>query len=85
MKKQVLTVLVTAALAGGLVACNKNAADGGSQGAAGGDVIHIATGSPLSGGQANAGKDFVNGVQLAVEEINAAGGVEVGGKKYNWK
>ena len=82
MKKQVLTVLVTAALAGGLVACNKNAADGGSQGAAGGDVIHIATGSPLSGGQANAGKDFVNGVQLAVEEINAAGGVEVGGKKY---
>ena len=82
MKKQVLTVLVTAALAGSLVACNKNAADGGSQGAAGGDVIHIATGSPLSGGQANAGKDFVNGVQLAVEEINAAGGVEVGGKKY---
>ena len=88
MKKQILTVLVTAALAGGLVACNKNAASGGgSQSAAGGggDVIHIATGSPLSGGQANAGKDFVNGVQLAVEEINAAGGVEVGGKKYTLK
>ncbi|MGL4768507.1 MAG: branched-chain amino acid ABC transporter substrate-binding protein [Formosimonas sp.] len=47
-----------------------------------GNVIKIASVSPLSGGSANSGKDNQSGALLAVEEINAAGGVEVAGKKY---
>lgn len=46
------------------------------------NVIKIATAAPLSGESANAGKDHESGARLAVEEINTAGGVEVGGKKY---
>ncbi len=81
MKKHVLAILLATAVAGGLAACNKGA-DTAAGGEGKGDVIRIASGSPLSGGQASAGKDFANGALLAVEEINAAGGVDVGGKKY---
>ena len=77
IKKQWLAILVAAAVAGGLAGCNKSA-DSGAKG----DVIRIASGSPLSGGQASAGKDFEIGARLAVDEINAKGGVDVGGKKY---
>ncbi|TDR32597.1 branched-chain amino acid ABC transporter substrate-binding protein [Hydromonas duriensis] len=47
-----------------------------------GNVIKIASVSPLSGGTANAGKDNQSGALLAVEEVNAKGGVDIGGKKY---
>ncbi len=80
MKKQWLIALTAAAVASSLMACNKSADS--AAGGAKGDVIRIATGSPLSGGQASAGKDFESGARLAVEEINAKGGLEVGGKKY---
>ena len=80
MKKQWLIALTAAAVASSLMACNKSADN--AAGGAKGDVIRIATGSPLSGGQASAGKDFESGARLAVEEINAKGGLEVGGKKY---
>ena len=46
------------------------------------NVIKIASVSPLSGGTANSGKDNQSGALLAVEEINAKGGVDVAGKKY---
>ena len=79
MKKQWLAALVAVAVAGGLSACGGKSGDaGGTKG----DVIRIATGSPLSGGQASAGLDFANGAVLAADEINAKGGLEVGGKKY---
>ena len=78
MKKQWLAALVAVAVAGGLSACGGKSGDAGAKG----DVIRIATGSPLSGGQASAGLDFANGAVLAAEEINAKGGLEVGGKKY---
>ncbi len=71
----VLTSAVVAAM--GLSACG-----GQSGSAASSTVINIASVSPLSGGTANAGKDNESGARLAVEEINAKGGVEVGGKKY---
>lgn len=97
MKPYTLAACVAAALTLGLTACNQGnssgqaaaPASGGSQtasgGASGSDVLLIASGSPLSGGQSNAGKDFANGAALAVDEINAAGGIEVGGKKYTLK
>ena len=84
MKKQLLAVCVLAAMTAGLSACGQQgggAAAGGDK-AAGGDVLRIVTGSPLSGGQAAAGKDFANGAQLAADEINAKGGLDLGGKKY---
>ncbi len=38
--------------------------------------------APLTGGIAHLGKDNENGARMAVEEINAAGGLKVGDKTY---
>ncbi len=38
--------------------------------------------APLSGGGADYGTAFQNGIKTAVEEVNKAGGVNVGGKAY---
>ena len=80
MKKQWFAALMATVAVVGLSACSKS----GSSAASGAkdSVIRIASGSPLSGGQAAAGKDFANGAQLAVDEINAKGGIDVAGKKY---
>ena len=45
------------------------------------DVVKIGYSGPLSGGAALYGKNVLDGMQMAVSEINAAG-LEVGGKKY---
>lgn len=45
------------------------------------DVVKIGVGQPLSGPLAHQGQDLLHGVELAVEEINAAGGVPVAGKR----
>ena len=79
MKKQWFAALMATAAVVGLSACSKS---GSSASGAKDSVIRIASGSPLSGGQAAAGKDFANGAQLAVDEINAKGGIDVAGKKY---
>ena len=61
------------AAAGGDSACGKLAAD---------EVcVKIGSGAPKTGGIAHLGKDNENGVQLAVNEINAKGGLVIGGKK----
>ncbi len=46
--------------------------------AAGSDVVKIGHVGPISGAIAHLGKDNENGARLAVEEINAAGGVKIG-------
>jgi len=43
-------------------------------------TVKIGSASPLTGPQAHIGIDIRNGVQLAVEDLNAAG-IEIGGKK----
>ncbi len=48
-----------------------------------GDVSIGFTG-PLSGGAALYGRNCLTGLQMAVAEINAAGGVDVGGKKVKF-
>lgn len=55
-----------------LAACAMLATAGASFGQ---DVIKIANIVELSGGGATAGTNFKNGVELAVKEINAAGGI----------
>src|SRR5215469_15203464 len=44
------------------------------------ETVKIGFTGPLSGGGALYGKNVVNGMELAIKEINAAG-LEVGGKK----
>jgi len=45
-------------------------------------VIKIGHVAPLTGGIAHLGKDNENGARLAVDEINAAGGIKAGDKIY---
>lgn len=49
-----------------------------------GEVVIGYTG-PLSGPAAEYGQDCLNGIDMAVNEINGAGGITVGGKKYVFK
>jgi branched-chain amino acid transport system substrate-binding protein len=46
------------------------------------DVITVGYSGPLSGGAAKFGFNIQWGMELAADEINALGGVSVGGKKY---
>jgi len=55
----------------------------GQQGNA--DEILIGYTGPLSGVAAEFGQDVYNGIALAVKEINAKGGVKVGGRPYALK
>ena len=82
-------VAIAAALA--LTACNRQEtpapkaaapapAPAPAKAAAGSDVVKIGHVGPISGAIAHLGKDNENGAKLAVEEINAAGGVKVGDK-----
>ncbi len=48
------------------------------------DIVIGYTG-PLSGPAAEYGQDIFYGIDLAVKDINAAGGIMVGGKKYTFK
>ncbi|WP_028453645.1 branched-chain amino acid ABC transporter substrate-binding protein [Chitinilyticum aquatile] len=45
------------------------------------DVIVIGHAGPLTGSIAHLGKDNEYGVKMAIDEINEAGGVDIGGKK----
>ncbi len=49
------------------------------------EEIVIGFTGPLSGPAAEYGQDIVSGVDMAVKEINAAGGITVKGKKYTFK
>ncbi|MFN7087061.1 MAG: branched-chain amino acid ABC transporter substrate-binding protein [Burkholderiales bacterium] len=47
-------------------------------------TVRIGSASPLTGPQAHIGIDIRNGVQLAIDDLNAAG-VEIGGKKVKFE
>jgi branched-chain amino acid transport system substrate-binding protein len=61
--------LIAAAV--GLAACS---------GSGSGDRVVIGFTGPLSGGAALYGRNVLDGLQMAVDEINAAGGITVGGQ-----
>jgi branched-chain amino acid transport system substrate-binding protein len=46
------------------------------------ETVTIGWTGPLSGGAALYGKNTLSGLELSAKEINDAGGLEVGGKKY---
>ncbi len=88
--KKALSVLLTAAMAASLVACggsdagttDGSAADSGSaaggastESTASGETFKIGSIGPITGGAALYGTAVMNGIQIAVDEINAAGGI----------
>jgi branched-chain amino acid transport system substrate-binding protein len=46
------------------------------------EKVKIGVISPLTGALAHTGKDTATGAEVAADRINAAGGIQVGGKKY---
>ncbi|WP_255990301.1 branched-chain amino acid ABC transporter substrate-binding protein [Chitinolyticbacter albus] len=51
----------------------------------GGDTVKLGHAAPLTGNIAHLGKDNEYGVQMAIDEINAAGGADIGGKKIKFE
>lgn len=66
-------------LVAGLTASGLLAGCGGS--GDGSDVVRIGYSGPLSGGAAFYGRNAQEGLLMAVDEINAAGGIDVGGER----
>ena len=79
MKRRFLSILLAGCLAASLTACGgtkeESTAPAESSDSASGEPILLGTISPNTGNLAAYGTAIVNGVNLAVEEINAAGGV----------
>jgi branched-chain amino acid transport system substrate-binding protein len=57
--------------------------DGG--GGEGSEVVNIGLSGPMSGGAAFYGRNVQNGLQLAIDEINEQGGVEVDGRQVTFR
>lgn len=80
MKKYSSLFMATALLTGVLAGCNTaedtNSSSGGESNSVSGDVIKIGANLELSGGVASYGSSIGDGAKLAVEEINAAGGID---------
>lgn len=75
MKKKVVAMFLAAVMALSLVACGSKSDNGGSGDASGTETIKLGGVGPLTGGYANYGLSVQHGAELAVKEINAAGGV----------
>ncbi|PKG30981.1 ethanolamine utilization protein EutJ [Cytobacillus horneckiae] len=72
-KKKLTSVLLASTLAAGFLAgCGGESAGGGSKD----DVIKIGANLELSGPVASYGQGIAEGIDLAVEEINEAGGID---------
>ncbi len=92
MKKKVLSVLLAGIMAFAMAACgssgsgssaSSDSSGSDSSSSSSGDTIIIGSITPNTGGFATAGLACVNGMDLAVEEINAAGGIN--GKQVEMK
>jgi len=86
MSKKYLSVIGAAALSLALVVAGCGAQQGGNTSSSGqgnqpaaGDTIKIGLPLPMTGSEATYGKDMENAIKLAVDEINAKGGIN--GKK----
>jgi branched-chain amino acid transport system substrate-binding protein len=89
-RRVVLSAAIVFTCAAALTGCKKEEAPAPKAGApaaaapAEAAVVKIGSASPLTGPQAHIGIDIRNGVQLAIEDANAAG-VEIGGKKVKFE
>ena len=91
MKKKVLLSALALTFGLALAACGNSgsdkATDTGSKNEtaaakSSGDVFTIGATGPLTGSAASYGNSVKNGATIAIDEINAAGGVKVGDKTY---
>src|SRR5436853_3308829 len=83
MKQMIRFAPIAIAAAVALAACGKKeeqAKKEAAKGAPAEEVVKIGHVAPLTGGIAHLGKDNENGARMAVEEINAAGGIKIGDK-----
>ncbi|AOV07351.1 ABC transporter substrate-binding protein [Sporosarcina ureilytica] len=89
-----LLISVLLVLTFALTACNEDSTDeksgdsgdsGGSGGSKGSGELIIGYSGPLSGPAAYYGEETLNGLKLAVEDINEEGGFEVDGQTYKIK
>jgi branched-chain amino acid transport system substrate-binding protein len=87
-RRHLLAVATALALTGSLVACGKKEEPPAPKVEAVKPpetvTLKIGSASPLTGPQAHIGIDIRNGVQLAIEDANAAG-IEIGGKKVKFE
>lgn len=87
-RRLVISAAVAAAFAAVLAGCKKEepAAEKAAEAprAIEAAAVRIGSASPLTGPQAHIGVDIRNGVQLAIEDANAAG-VEIGGRKVKFE
>ncbi|MDO4315523.1 MAG: ABC transporter substrate-binding protein [Oscillospiraceae bacterium] len=88
-RRSLLSLLLALCLALSLTACGggdtapaASTDDGGSDAPAGGDTITLGMIGPMTGSLAVYGTHVASGVNLAIKEINAAGGVTLGGTTY---
>jgi branched-chain amino acid transport system substrate-binding protein len=82
--KRTMTGLVLVASAALAVSCSSSSGDSASGGGGGGTVV-FGSEVPLTGAAASVGVPQENGIKLAVQQINAAGGLKVGGSSYQIK
>ena len=73
MLKKAASVALASALVFSLAACGNNG--GGSEGSSDADTFKIGGIGPTTGDNAIYGTAVKNGIQLAVDEINEAGGI----------
>jgi len=77
MKRRTTTTALAGAIAAGLALTScASAADGSSGSAAPAEPIVFGVSGPLTGNQAEYGKNWQDGFELALEQINDAGGID---------
>lgn len=80
--KKVVSLVLTSALVMSMAACGGSSESGSSE-SAGSDTFKIGGIGPVTGAAAIYGEAVKNGAQIAVDEINAAGGIN--GKQIEFK
>jgi branched-chain amino acid transport system substrate-binding protein len=86
-RRNIMTAGLAVAIAAVLGGCGKEepkTSGAGPAASAETTTVRIGTASPLTGPQAHIGVDIRNGVQLAIDDANAAG-VEIGGHKVHFE
>ena len=77
-----LIAMLAMPVAAGVAACGSSSSSSGSSGSSSVKEIKIGTLYPVSGDLAKLGDQCISGVKMAVDEINAAGGIKsMGGAK----
>ena len=82
MKKRILAALMALAMLGAFSGCSNTGNGGSASGGSDSDTIRIGGLAPLTGDAASYGVAVNNGIQMAVEDINANGGIDGKQIKY---